>query len=61
MTEGYVLYDSRLGKVVQKDTKIGFREIKYQDRTLSLVINKDQIFFIATLPAFDAAVTIMKK
>jgi hypothetical protein len=61
MKEGYILFDSRLGKIVDEGTEPGFKEIKYKDLKLSLIINKGQIIFIATQPAFDPAVKIIRR
>ena len=61
LKEGCVLFDSRLNKTVDKSEKPGFKEIEYGDLKLSLIINKGQIIFIATQPAFDPAVGIIRR
>ena len=61
MKEGFILFDSRRDKVARKGDKIGFTEIKYEDLRLSFIVNKGQIVFIATQPAFDRVVSIIRK
>jgi hypothetical protein len=61
MKEGHMLYDSRLRKVVAEEAEPGFKEVNYRDLKLSFVVNKGQIIFIATQPAFDPAITLIRK
>ncbi len=61
MTEGHILFDSRSGEIVHKSEKPGFKEIKYRDLNLSVIVNPGQIVFIATQPAFDSVVKIIRK
>ena len=61
MKEGHILYDSRLNKTVDKGEESGFKEIEYNDLKLSIIIKKGQIIFIATQPAFDPAVEILRR
>ena len=61
MREGYAFYDSKIRKLVEAEEKAGYKEIKYGDLNLSLVINPGQLVFIATQPAFDPAIEIIRK
>jgi len=61
MKEGHVLFDSRLRKIVAQEEKAGFKEIVYKDLTLSLIVSPGQIVFIATQPAFDPVIQIIRK
>lgn len=61
IAEGHILFDSRLNKIVDRSEKPGFREVKYKDLNLSVIVNPGQIVFIATQPAFDAVTNIIRK
>jgi hypothetical protein len=61
MREGYVFYDSSQRKLVEAEEKPGFKEIKYGDLDLSVIVDPGNLIFIATQPAFDPAAEIIRK
>lgn len=60
-SEGHILYDSMLRKIVDKKDDSGSRSVTHKDLNLFITVSPEQIVYIATQPSFDTVAEIMIK